>query len=294
MSARTRLVRMTWRVARTLAVAYLLVLLVLLLLETALVYPAPRYPEGDWEAAWLDREDVYFGSADGTKIHGWYLDHPSPKAVILYCHGNGTHVAYTGRYLAEMRDEMQVSIFAFDYRGYGRSEGRPAEKGILEDAEAAQQWVAKRAGIKLSEVVLMGRSLGGGVAVHLAAENGARGVILQNTFTSLHDAAASHYPWIPVRLLMKNRYDSLSRIGRYHGPLLISHGTADSIIPFEHGQKLFAAAAGPKEFFEIAGGDHNDPEPQHYLPAFRNFLDSLPGGPLAPRAEYGGTKQKSL
>jgi uncharacterized protein len=271
-----RLARIALRGLKITAVAYCLVLLVLLFLENMLVYPAPRYPEGDWQATWLEHEDVSFPSADGTKLHGWYVEHPQPKAVILYCHGNGTHVAYTAEFLAEMRDEFQVSIFAFDYRGYGRSEGKPAEKGILEDAEAAQEWLAKRAGIDKKDIVLMGRSLGGGIVLHLAAENGARGVILQNTFTSLHDAAASHYPWVPVRLLMKNRYDSLSRIGRYSGPIFISHGTADRIIPFAHGQKLFAAATGPKEFFEIAGGDHNDSEPEHYLPALHKFLDSLP------------------
>ena len=271
-----RLARIALRGLKIAAVAYCLVLLVLLFLENMLVYPAPRYPEGDWQATWLEHEDISFNSADGTMLHGWYVEHPRPKAVILYCHGNGTHVAYIAEFLAEMRDKFQVSIFAFDYRGYGRSEGKPAEKGILEDADAAQEWLAKRAGIETKDVVLMGRSLGGGIALHLAAENGARGVILQNTFTSLHDAAASNYPWVPVRLLMRNRYDSLSRISRYSGPLFISHGTADRIIPFAHGQKLFAAATGPKEFFEIAGGDHNDSEPEHYLPALHKFLDSLP------------------
>lgn len=271
-----RLARIALRGLKIAAVAYCLVLLVLLYLENMLVYPAPRYPEGDWQATWLEHEDVSFNSADGTKLHGWYVEHPQPKAVILYCHGNGTHVAYTAEFLREMRDEFQVSIFAFDYRGYGRSEGMPAEAGILADAEAAQEWLAKRAGIDRKDIVLMGRSLGGGIALHLAAEHGARGVILQNTFTSLHDAAAANYPWVPVRLLMKNRYDSLSRISRYAGPLFISHGTADRIIPFAHGQKLFAAATGPKEFFEIAGGDHNDSEPEHYLPALHKFLDSLP------------------
>ncbi len=261
---------------KTAAVAYCLVLLVLLYLENMLVYPAPRYPEGDWQATWLKHEDVDFRSADGTRLHAWYVEHSQPQAVVLYCHGNGTHVPDLAQFLAAMRDEFQVSIFAFDYRGYGKSEGKPEENGILEDAEAAQDWLARRAGIEKQNIVLMGRSLGGGIALHLAAENGARGVILQNTFTSLPDAAAHHYPWAPIRLLMKNRYDSLSRISRYSGPIFLSHGTADRIVPFAHGQKLFAAATGPKEFFEITGGDHNDSEPEHYVPALHKFLDSLP------------------
>jgi fermentation-respiration switch protein FrsA (DUF1100 family) len=99
---------------------------------------------------------------------------------------------------------------------------------------------------------------------------------LQNTFTSLPDTAAHLYPWAPVRLLMRNRYDSLSKIGRYTGPLFQSHGTADTIVPFALGQKLFAAATGPKEFFEIDAGEHNDPEPEHYVEALHRFFDSLP------------------
>lgn len=271
-----RFTRTAMRVLKVAAISYCLVLLVLLYLETMLVYPAPRYPDGDWEATWLEHEDSYFNSADGTRLHGWYVEHPEARAVILYCHGNGTHVADLAEFLRQMRDEFHVSIFAFDYRGYGRSEGKPAEKGILEDAEAAQEWLAKRAGLDKKDIVLMGRSLGGGIALHLAAKNGARALILQNTFTSLHDAAAANYPWLPVRLLMRNRYDSLTWLSRYVGPIFLSHGTADRIIPFAHGQKLFAAATGPKEFFEITGGDHNDSEPEHYLPALRKFLDSLP------------------
>ncbi|MBC7854111.1 MAG: alpha/beta hydrolase [Pirellulaceae bacterium] len=271
-----RLTRTAIRVLKVAIVSYCLVLLVLLYLENMLVYPAPRYPDGDWQAASLEHEDVNFTSADGTRLHGWYVEHSQPKAVILYCHGNGTHVADLAEFLRQMREEFQVSIFAFDYRGYGRSAGKPAEKGILEDAEAAQEWLAKRAGLDKKDIVLMGRSLGGGIALHLAAKIGARALILQSTFTSLHDAAAANYPWAPVRLLMKNRYDSLSWLSRYSGPIFLSHGTADRIIPFTHGQKLFAAATGPKEFFEIAGGDHNDAEPEHYLPALRKFLDSLP------------------
>lgn len=263
------------RLLRIGATAYCLVLLVLIYLENMLVYPAPRYPEGDWEAKWLQHQDVNFASADGTKLHGWYVEHPQPKAVILYCHGNGTHVADLAEFLQVMRDEFQVSIFAFDYRGYGRSEGKPAEKGIMEDAEAAQKWLAEKTGIKEQEIVLMGRSLGGGIALHLAAEKGAKGVILQSTFTSLPDAAATHYPWAPIKMLMRNRYDSLARISRYSGPVFLSHGTADRTIPFSHGQTLFAAATGPKEFFEIPGGDHNDAEPEDYIPALHRFLDSL-------------------
>lgn len=257
------------------AVVYLVILLVLLLLENAMLYPAPKYPDGDWEATWLEHEDVEFVSEDGTRLHGWYVPHPQPRAVMLYAHGNGEHVAYLGPYLKELRDRQKLSVFAFDYRGYGRSEGKPSEAGILADGHAAQLWLAERTGKKPNEIVLMGRSLGGGVVVDLAAKNGARGLILQNTFTSLPDAAARLYRWAPVRLLMKNRYDSLSKICNYPGPVLISHGTADELVPYELGQRLFEACPGRKEFFSIEGGGHNTAEKTDYDDVLDRFLDSL-------------------
>jgi fermentation-respiration switch protein FrsA (DUF1100 family) len=260
---------------RTVAVAYLLVLLVLLLLENTLLYPAPKHPEGDWVASDLPHEDVYFASADGTKLHGWLVEHPQPRAVLLYLHGNGDCVGYLGPYLQQLRDNHQVTIFAIDYRGYGKSEGSPFEQGILEGGHAAQMWLAERLGIKPTDIVLMGRSLGGGVAVDLAAKNGARGLILQSTFTSLPDAAACLYPWAPVRLLMKNRYDSLSKIGRYRGPVLMSHGTIDDLVPCRLGRKLYDAVPGPKKFIELHGG-HNDEESPEYYQALDEFIRSLP------------------
>lgn len=269
---------MTWLVKglRVAALSYLGVLLMLLFLENRLIYPAPRYPAGDWEAAHLPHEDVYFSSADGTKLHGWYVEHPQPRAVILYCHGNGEHVAYNDDLLAMLRDEFRVSVFAFDYRGYGRSEGEPFETGILEDAEAAQAWLAERTGLAQKDIVLMGRSIGGGVAVHLAAKNGARGLILESTFSSLPEAAAGQFPWLPVGWLMKNRYDSVAKIAAYNGPLLQSHGDCDSLISMSLAKKLFDAAAEPKEFYCVSGGDHNCLQPVEYYQKLDEFLDKLP------------------
>lgn len=264
-----------WRCLRIALLSYLGVLLVLLFLENSLIYPAPRYPAGDWEATHLPHEDVYFESADGTKLHGWFVEHPQPRAVVLYCHGNGEHVAYNDQLLAMLRDRLRVSIFAFDYRGYGRSEGQPFEIGILEDGEAAQAWLAQRTGLKQDQIVLMGRSIGGGVAVHLAAKNGARGLILESTFSTLPDAAAGQFPWIPVQWLMRNRYDSLTKIKDYHGPLVCSHGESDTLIPMSLGRKLFDAANDPKEWYCVAGGDHNCLQPGEYYERLDAFVESL-------------------
>jgi len=253
-------------------------------LENSMVYPAPRYPRGEfadaletalWNAKNYGAEEVQFKSADGTELHGWYWQHPDPQGHLLYCHGNGDCVGYLGDYLSALSQRHQLSIFVFDYRGYGRSEGSPSEAGILKDGVAARDWLAGRATISPTEIILMGRSLGGAVCVEIAANSGALGLILQNTFTSLPDAAASIYWFLPVRFLMRNQYRSIDKIARYSGPVLQSHGTQDRIVPYALGQKLFRAAPGSKTFFTIEGGDHNDPEPESYSVAFEEFLSSL-------------------
>ena len=178
--------------------------------------------------------------------------------------------------LKELHDRHAVTVLGFDYRGYGRSAGVPSEAGLLQDARAAREWLAKRTGIAEREIVLMGRSLGGGVVVDLAAKDGARGLILESTFTSLPDVADHHLPLVPSRLLMQNRFNSLSKIGQYQGPLLQSHGDADRVVPYALGKQLFEAAAGPKQFVAIEGGDHNSPQSEEYHRAFDTFIDSLP------------------
>lgn len=275
----SRLGRLGLRVLRMAALVYLGLLLVLMFFENWLLYPAPKYPDaaGDWTASYLPHEDVVFTSADGTKLHGWLVEHEKPRAILLYCHGNGDCVGYLGQYLKQLCEEQALTIFAFDYRGYGKSEGSPEEAGILADGHAAQLWLANRTKRQPADIVLMGRSLGGGVAVDLAAKNGARGLILQNTATSMPDAAAAIYWFAPVNWLMKNRYDSLSKIGRYQGPVLMSHGTADDLIPFALGRKLFdAVPSAQKRFITIQRGGHNDPEPAEYDAALNEFFDSLP------------------
>ena len=131
-------------------------------------------------------------------------------------------------------------------------------------------------GVSESHIVLLGESLGGGVMVDLAANDGARALVLQNTFTSLADVAKFHYPWLPIKLMMRTQFDSLAKIGRYHGPLLQFHGDADTIIPFALAERLFAAANEPKQFVVIPGGDHNDPLSPRFFQALDQFLDRLP------------------
>lgn len=247
-------------------------------LENSLLYFPSRYPDGDWSLD-PDVEDAWFTSADGTQLHGWYLQAERPRAIVLFSHGNGGSIAWRRDLLCIFR-ELQVTALLWSYRGYGRSEGSPHEAGILQDARAARTWLAQRAGVKQTDIVLWGESLGGGVCVDLA-QDGARALVLENTFTSIPDVAAYHYPWLPIRIIMTNRYDSRSKISRYHGPLLQFHGDADTIVPCAMGRQLFESANEPKKFVTLAGVDHNDPRPVTILRELDGFLEQLSG--RAPR-----------
>ncbi|MCH8829313.1 MAG: alpha/beta hydrolase [Planctomycetes bacterium] len=244
--------------------------------EQSLVYYPSRFPEGNWQPSGLKFEDARFTAEDGTRLHGWFVPHIRPRAVVLFAHGNAGNISHRAETLRILNQRHGLAVMAFDYRGYGRSEGDPNEQGLLQDARAARKWLAERTGVSQREIVLMGRSLGGGVMVDLAAEDGARGLILASTFTSLPDVAAEHIKWIPARALMKNRFDSLSKLGRYKGPLLQSHGDADEIIPYELGRTLFETAVGPKRFVTIPGGTHNSPQNEEYRRALDEFIGQLP------------------
>jgi fermentation-respiration switch protein FrsA (DUF1100 family) len=169
-----------------------------------------------------------------------------------------------------------ASVLVFDYRGYGRSEGTPTIGGLLHDARAARALLAERMGIAENEVVLLGESLGGAVAVELAAKDGARGLILESTFSSLKEAAASHYPTWLVDTLVADRLNSSARISSYLGPLLQVHGANDRTIPLELGRKLHDSANEPKTLLVLPGHDHNDRLPTEYYRKLDEFMRDLP------------------
>lgn len=272
--------RSAQRAGRTLAIftAFLLSTLPMLsFLENRLIFPVPPLMADQWNPPELDFEEVRFHSADGTPLHGWYVDHPQPRAHILYCHANGVDVSDLDGMLKKVSEGLEVAIFAFDYRGYGHSAGSPHERGVLEDANAAHHWLSQRVALSPDQLVLMGRSLGGAVAIDLAARNGARGVIVEGTFTNIPDVASHLFWWAPVRWFVRSRFDSLSKLAQYHGPLLLSHGTADELIPYADAQRLFAAAPGEhKQFVSLSGAGHNDPLPAEYYEEVARFLHRLP------------------
>jgi fermentation-respiration switch protein FrsA (DUF1100 family) len=274
-SCRKRCCGLLWRAARVVLIAYVVFALIAMFFEDALIYFPSPYPDGNWNPTGLDFEDAWFQSADGTPLHGWYVPRPDAREAVLFCHGNGGNLTDREGVLKMLNERARVSVLIFDYRGYGRSKGKPNEAGILADARAARHWLAKREKIGEGDVVLMGESIGGAVAVDLAAGDGARALILESTFTSLPDMAAYHYPWLPVRWAMRTRLDSLGKISGYHGPLLMAHGTADRIVPIQFGRRLFAAANEPKQLIVLPGHDHNDGMTRQYYDAVGKFLDGI-------------------
>jgi fermentation-respiration switch protein FrsA (DUF1100 family) len=245
-------------------------------LERRGIFQPAKYPAGDWQPTAVLVQDANFTAADGTRLHGWYVRHPQPVGHALLLHGNAGNVTLLADTLRTLNRRHNLAVLALDYRGFGKSEGVPSEQGVYQDARAARRWLAEQNGIAEQDVVLMGVSLGGAVAVDLAASDGCRGLVLASTFTSLPDVARHHQPWLPAKLALTTRFDSLTKIKDYRGPLLLSHGDADDVVPYKHGLELYAAAPGPKKLITSQGGKHNDPQPEEYRVALDQFLAGLP------------------
>lgn len=255
-------------------VTYLVVVIIMLFVENMLVYPretAADHWEEPPDPAILD---VHFTTANGVAIHGWYLEQPGSEEVLVICHGNGGNISYRGPTLLRFRQHLGCSALIFDYPGYGKSEGKPSESGCYDSAEAALKWLANVKKTPSERVILYGESLGGGVAVEMAKRHPLRALVLLKTFTSLPAVGQRQYRWLPVSLLMRNRFDNLSKMGGIHCPVFISSATKDEIIPFDMGKELYAAANEPKLFFPLIDEGHNDRVPDQFMTALRQFVDA--------------------
>ena len=232
-----------------------------------------QFPQGNWNPAGFEFENVWFTSKDGTRINGWFFEAQNPRAVILYAHGNAGNVTHRARLMRYLQTEQQISVLVFDYRGYGRSNGIPTQGGMLDDARAARAFLAKKTSAESSDLVLMGRSMGGAVVIQLAAEKAPKGLIIESTFTSLRDVADYLAPGSKT-LVSADDLNSLKRITEYSGPLLHSHGAADRVIPYSQGRNLFTNAISlDKQHIRISGGTHNSQLPKSYYRALSQFVD---------------------
>jgi uncharacterized protein len=200
--------------------------------------------------------EVALTTRDGLALVSWYRPPPSGRPVILYFHGNGGHIGYRGERLRRFAD-AGLGVLLLEYRGYGGNPGSPCEHGLYADAEAAIDFL-ERQEIAPDRVVLWGESLGAAVAVDLAARRQVSGVVLEAPFTSVAAIAQLHYPYAPAALLIRDRFDVLSRIGRIRSPLLVMHGGRDMIVPIRFGRALFDAAPPPKERWFEPRAEHEN------------------------------------
>jgi uncharacterized protein len=250
--------RMIWNILGVLAAAYGGLTLWLFFFQSSLVY----YPEIDREvvatpaSAKLPYEDIHLETSDGTVLHGWYVPAPQPRGAVLFLHGNAGNISHRLDSVA-MFHRLGYSTLIFDYRGYGSSGGKPSEPGTYRDAEAAWRYLTEQQHVPSCNIVLFGESLGGAVAAWLAARQKPGALVIASGFTSVPDLGQQLYPYLPVRLLARIRYDTRESLRSVSAPVLIAHSPQDDIIPYEHGRALFAAANPPKQFLELAGG-HND------------------------------------
>ena len=241
--------------------------------QSRYIYYPERTLSADPSTIGLQFESVYFESADGVKLSGWFIPSHSARGVILFCHGNAGNISHRLESI-QIFHQLGLDIFIFDYRGYGQSQGKPTEPGTYEDAQAAWRHLIEERQLAPSDIIVFGRSLGGAVASWLAQSHTPRALILESTFTSLRDIAATLYPYLPVRLLLRFEYNTAEYLSRVDCPVLIVHSRGDEIMPLSHGWRLFEIAREPKKFLEIAG-THNEgfiTSGKHYEEGLNTFI----------------------
>lgn len=218
-------------------------------------HPTSRF-DATGDELGFPREDVWLETSDGVRLHAWSFqpEHTNAHTVLL-SHGNGGNISHRLE-LYDVLLRAGFAVLAYDYRGYGQSEGSPSEAGTYLDAEAALSWLEAR-GTPAERVIAYGESLGGAVATELACRHALAGLILQSAFTSVPDLGAELFPWLPVRTIGKIQYDNHAKLPDVTEPVLILHSRTDTLIPFHHAERNFEAATAPKRLVEVFG-DHND------------------------------------
>ena len=244
-----------WIIA-IIAGAYMLFAGYLFIFQSGHIYYPERILTANPSNVSLNFETVSFETSDGVKLSGWFIPSDGTIGVILFCHGNAGNISHRLDSI-QIFHRLGLDVFIFDYRGYGQSEGKPSEQGTYNDAEAAWQYLVDYRQVKPDSIIIFGRSLGGAIASWLAHTHTPGMLILESTFTSLPDIAAKLYPYLPVKLLLRFKYDTAKYLSTVDCPVLIIHSRDDEMMPYSQGQRLFAVANEPKSFLEISG-THNE------------------------------------
>src|SRR6266446_2897528 len=241
-------------------VAYFLVLVLVRIFEPRLIF-FPNYPDrldGDWHPRALPVQDVWLTASDGVKLHAWWIPHDNAKFTFLAFHGNASNIAnHAPTY--EFLHGTHVNVFALEYRGYGRSDGKPSESGVYRDAEAAYEYLVNSKGIDRKAIISFGQPLGTAVATHLATHRQVAGVVLEAPFPSASRVARKVFWFLPgVSLLVHGQLNTQAWLKEIRAPVLIVHCSQDPVIPFQSGQEVYDAALPPKDFLQINGCCHEE------------------------------------
>ncbi|MBF0194831.1 MAG: alpha/beta fold hydrolase [Magnetococcales bacterium] len=205
---------------------------------------------------WGMEYDTVLLKSAGHTLTNWWIPGRDENPVVLFFHGNASNISEAYDHV-KLFHSLGMGVFLLEYRGYGLSEGHPSEEGTQADAEAAWQFLRDKKNIPVSRIIFYGHSLGGGVATGLAVKHPPAKLVIEGTFTSVPDVAAEIYPYLPVRMMAHIKYPNLKNIKQIKVPVLIIHSIDDDIIPFTHGEKLFAAANEPKTFYKSSGSHHS-------------------------------------
>jgi len=226
-------------------------------IENFFIFFPQRAFDFEPESFGLAYRDAAFTTEDGKTLHGWFFPGEREDPVILHFHGNAGNISHRLDLIKNFR-QKRLQVFIFDYRGFGKSQGRPSEKGLYLDAMAAYDYLVQKEGILPGKIVLHGHSIGAAVAVEAALNRSARSVILESAFTSTKDMAKTMPLFFLLSPFLPANYNNLEKVPRLRIPKLIIHGDRDEIVPFSMGERLFAAAAEPKRFLRLEGAGHND------------------------------------
>ncbi|MFC1939927.1 alpha/beta hydrolase [Chloroflexota bacterium] len=245
----------------------------LFIFQSSYVYYPERTLTTDPGNIGLSFENVSFETTDGLKLSGWFIPCEGARGVILFCHGNAGNICHRLDSI-QIFHQLGLSVFIFDYRGYGLSDGKPSESGTYRDVEAAWRYLVEERQVSSGKIVIFGRSIGGAVAAWQARSQVPGALILESTFTSIPDLASKLYPFLPVKLLSRFKYDTEGYLEGINCPVLIVHSPNDEMMPFNHGQRLFEIAKKPKEFLKISGS-HNEGfiiSGEHYEEGLNAFI----------------------
>ncbi len=255
----------------SIVVAYLVILLFIYFYQRNLLYhPSENNYQND--EVGFNYEEVYIEVDNDIKLKSWFINKDLKKfKTLLIYHGNAGDLSNRIYKLNEL-NKLKINILLISWRGFSGNKGSPTEKNLYKDAEAAIKWLNKK-DVNNNQIILYGESLGTGVAVEMAKINDFNGIILESPFTSIENSAKIYYPYLPVKYLLKDRYDTISKINMVKSPIMIMHGEKDDVVPFSMGKILFEKANSPKHSYFTSTDDHMMEFNSELLEAIKNFVE---------------------